>query len=95
MKRLLLLLLRGYRLFLSPIIGNQCRFAPTCSVYAMEAIDRFGAWRGAGLAARRLSRCHPWHPGGWDPVPEADEAAPLAGSAQRDCGCGGAAVRRR
>ena len=54
MKRLLLLLLRGYRLFLSPIIGTQCRFAPTCSVYAMEAIDRFGAWRGAGLAARRL-----------------------------------------
>jgi len=83
MKRLLLLCLRAYRYFLSPLIGNQCRFAPTCSVYAMEAIERFGAWRGGLMALRRLARCHPWHAGGWDPVPgPADaprEGAPLAG----------------
>jgi len=92
MKRLLLLCLRGYRYFLSPLIGNQCRFAPTCSVYAMEAIQRFGAGRGGMLALRRLARCHPWHAGGWDPVPEpADaqrEGAPLAD------GCGTAGAHR-
>lgn len=75
MKHLLLWLLRGYRYFLSPFMGNQCRFAPTCSVYAMEAIERFGAWRGAGLAARRLVCCHPWHAGGWDPVPDSHAPA--------------------
>lgn len=69
MKSALLALLRAYRYFLSPWIGNQCRFAPTCSAYAMEAIERFGAWRGCALALRRLARCHPWNAGGWDPVP--------------------------
>ncbi len=69
MRRILLLGLRGYRYFLSPLLGNQCRFAPTCSCYATEAIERYGAWRGTGLALRRLSRCHPWNAGGWDPVP--------------------------
>jgi len=71
MRRLLLLLLRGYRFALSPWLGNQCRFAPTCSQYAIDAIERFGAWRGGLLAARRILRCHPWHAGGWDPVPAA------------------------
>jgi putative membrane protein insertion efficiency factor len=102
MKRLLLVLLRGYRYFLSPLIGNQCRFAPTCSVYAMEAIDRFGAWRGAGLAVRRLARCHPWHAGGWDPVPGSGESAgervaDASAAAQAEphgCHCGAGAVRR-
>jgi putative membrane protein insertion efficiency factor len=70
MKRILLLALRAYRYLLSPWLGNQCRFAPTCSVYAQEAIERFGALRGSALAVRRLARCHPWHAGGWDPVPE-------------------------
>jgi putative membrane protein insertion efficiency factor len=69
MRRLLLLMLRGYRFALSPLLGNQCRFAPTCSQYAIDAIERFGAWRGGLLAARRILRCHPWHAGGWDPVP--------------------------
>jgi hypothetical protein len=61
-----------YRLVLSPWIGGQCRFLPTCSVYAEEAVRRHGAVRGAWLAARRLGRCHPWGGGaGFDPVPEA------------------------
>jgi putative membrane protein insertion efficiency factor len=81
MQHLLILFLRGYRYFLSPLVGNQCRFAPTCSVYALEAIERFGAWRGGVLAARRLARCHPWNAGGWDPVPDA------AKPAVRACGC--------
>ena len=66
----MILLIRAYRFFLSPWIGQQCRFHPTCSTYAIEAIRRHGAVRGAWLAAKRLSRCHPWHEGGIDPVPE-------------------------
>ncbi len=67
--RMLIALLRAYRYLLSPWWGNQCRFSPTCSEYALEAIRRHGAWRGAGLALRRIARCHPWQPGGFDPVP--------------------------
>jgi len=97
MKQLLLLALRGYRFFLSPFIGNQCRFAPTCSVYAMEAIERFGAARGGMLAVRRLARCHPWHAGGWDPVP-GDEGPTAAGAAAvaaaRECACQSEAASR-
>lgn len=62
-------LLRLYQLTLSPLLGNNCRFYPTCSSYAMEAVERHGPWRGSALALRRLSRCHPWHAGGVDPVP--------------------------
>jgi uncharacterized protein len=69
MKRLLLALIRGYRYALSPWWGLQCRFTPTCSEFASEAIDRHGAARGTWLALRRLARCHPWRPGGFDPVP--------------------------
>ncbi|MCU0868255.1 MAG: membrane protein insertion efficiency factor YidD [Burkholderiales bacterium] len=69
MRRLLLSLLGAYRWLLSPWIGNQCRFKPSCSHYAMDAIDRHGAGRGGWLALRRVCRCHPWHPGGHDPVP--------------------------
>lgn len=68
MQGLILLLLRCYKRFLSPLLPSACRFHPTCSVYAMEAISRYGAWRGSLLAVRRLSRCHPFHPGGLDPV---------------------------
>lgn len=69
MKRLLLGLIRGYRYFVSPLLGPRCRFHPTCSVYAIEAIESHGPFRGAWLSAKRISRCHPWHPGGVDPVP--------------------------
>ncbi|MBI1891347.1 MAG: membrane protein insertion efficiency factor YidD [Burkholderiales bacterium] len=70
MKYLLLLLVRLYQLCLSPFIGQHCRFYPSCSRYAAEAISRHGALKGSVLAARRLGKCHPWHPGGVDPVPE-------------------------
>ncbi|HYA65238.1 MAG TPA: membrane protein insertion efficiency factor YidD, partial [Burkholderiaceae bacterium] len=69
MTRILLFVVRAYQFALSPLLGNQCRFAPTCSQYAVEAIERYGPWRGAMLALGRVLRCHPWHAGGWDPVP--------------------------
>ena len=70
MRALLIALIRGYQWFISPLLGNQCRFYPSCSEYAREAIERHGAVRGVWLAIRRVARCHPWHPGGIDPVPE-------------------------
>ncbi|NMQ18742.1 membrane protein insertion efficiency factor YidD [Candidatus Competibacter phosphatis] len=70
MRTILIVLIRGYQLLLSPLLGNHCRFYPSCSQYAREAIERHGALRGGWLAIRRVLRCHPWHPGGVDPVPE-------------------------
>lgn len=67
------LLLRLYQLTLSPLLGPVCRFAPSCSSYAVTAVRRYGVLRGGWLTARRLARCHPWNPGGWDPVPEHDD----------------------
>ncbi|MBO9354327.1 membrane protein insertion efficiency factor YidD [Bordetella petrii] len=69
LKALLIAPIRFYRFFLSPWLGRQCRFTPTCSAYAIQAIEQHGAWRGSWLAARRIGRCHPWSPGGHDPVP--------------------------
>ncbi|MCI4567372.1 membrane protein insertion efficiency factor YidD [Lysobacter sp. CFH 32150] len=66
---LLIACLRAYKRWLSPLLGPRCRFVPTCSEYAIEAIQRFGPWRGGWLALRRIGRCHPLHPGGHDPVP--------------------------
>jgi putative membrane protein insertion efficiency factor len=62
-------LVHAYRVTLSPVLGRQCRFEPTCSLYALVAYRRFGARWGTWLTARRLLRCHPFHPGGYDPVP--------------------------
>jgi putative membrane protein insertion efficiency factor len=69
MQTLLLALIRAYRYVLSPWIGGQCRFEPTCSVYAMQAIELYGPWRGSWMAIKRLLRCHPFCPRGKDPVP--------------------------
>ena len=74
MRPLLIALINVYRWFISPLLGPNCRFYPTCSCYAQEAIQRHGALRGSWLAARRIGRCHPWNPGGYDPVPECTHA---------------------
>lgn len=87
MKTLLLLLLRFYRYAISPLLGQNCRFYPSCSAYAMEAIQLYGAARGSLLAGKRICRCHPWSDGGVDPVPPAREkstSAPISES----CDCG-------
>ena len=62
---------RAYQLVLRPVLGPNCRFSPSCSDYALQALDRHGALRGTGLTALRILRCNPWHPGGHDPVPPA------------------------
>ncbi len=69
MKHLLLLLIRFYRGCISPLLPPSCRYYPTCSAYAMEAIERYGARRGGWMALKRILRCHPLHAGGYDPVP--------------------------
>ncbi len=69
-RRMLLAAIRVYQLTLSPWLGRQCRYLPTCSAYAAESIERFGAPRGSWLALKRLGRCHPWGGSGYDPVPE-------------------------
>ena len=71
MRRLVVALLRAYRFAISPMYGQVCRYYPSCSAYALEAVETHGAWRGTGLAIRRLGRCHPWTAGGYDPVPPA------------------------
>lgn len=68
-RQLLIGLVRGYRLLLSPWLGSSCRFEPTCSAYALTALERHGALRGGLLSAARIGRCHPWCAGGHDPVP--------------------------
>jgi len=75
-------LIRGYQLLLSPILPAACRFQPTCSAYAIEAIGRHGAVMGGWLAVRRVARCHPWHDGGFDPVPDVKQG-PLRGHPDR------------
>ena len=84
MKYVLIWLLKGYRLVISPLYGNVCRYYPSCSAYALRAVEVHGAVKGTWLAGRRLLRCHPWTPGGYDPVPgtpEYEEEARLQAAA--------------
>ncbi len=69
MKKILILLIKGYRKFISPLFPPSCRFRPTCSQYTLEAIEKFGPLQGSWLGFKRILRCHPFHPGGYDPVP--------------------------
>jgi putative membrane protein insertion efficiency factor len=69
MKLLLLALIRFYKYVISPFLGRSCRFYPSCSEYAAEAVEKHGAFKGASLGLKRILRCHPWNPGGFDPVP--------------------------
>ncbi|MBX3686165.1 MAG: membrane protein insertion efficiency factor YidD [Rhodocyclaceae bacterium] len=69
MKTVLLALLRFYQYAISPMLGRNCRYHPTCSAYAVEAVERHGALKGGWLALKRVARCHPFKPGGYDPVP--------------------------
>ena len=69
MRRIIVFIIRGYQYLLSPYMASSCRYTPTCSNYAIEAFQRFGFFRGLILAVRRIVSCHPWHDGGYDPVP--------------------------
>jgi uncharacterized protein len=82
--RVLMLLLNGYRRFISPLLAPRCRFYPSCSAYALEAVQVHGALRGCWLAARRLSRCHPFHAGGLDPVPVRGRGADVPDQISRE-----------
>jgi putative membrane protein insertion efficiency factor len=70
MRQILIALIKLYRYAISPYMAPSCRYTPTCSSYAIEAVERHGIFRGSWLAMRRVSRCHPWHEAGYDPVPE-------------------------
>ena len=76
MKRVLLVIIRGYQLFLSPVLGSSCRFEPTCSCYTHQAIEKHGAIKGSWLGIRRIAKCHPWNEGGYDPVPDSKKTPP-------------------
>lgn len=82
MRTILIGLLKGYRFLISPLYGQVCKFHPSCSAYALEAVTVHGAWHGTGLALRRLGRCHPWSLGGYDPVPGTDAARAWAAEQQ-------------
>lgn len=83
---LLSLPVRAYRLFISPLLGTNCRYAPSCSAYAVEALMTHGAVRGTWLATRRICRCHPWGGSGYDPVPPPRGQTPSVSSAkERSC----------
>ena len=80
--KLLILLVRGYRRGVSPLLPPRCRFAPSCGEYALQALAEHGALRGCWLAVRRIGRCHPFHPGGYDPVPPRRTVRPASARAQ-------------
>jgi uncharacterized protein len=79
MRGLIKAIIQTYRWLISPLLGPSCRFYPTCSAYALEALDRHGALHGSWLAVRRLLRCHPFNPGGFDPVPGTHACAEMKG----------------
>ncbi|NCC50435.1 MAG: membrane protein insertion efficiency factor YidD [Spartobacteria bacterium] len=85
MRRLLIVCIKGYQRVVAPWLGNCCRFHPSCSQYAIEAIARFGALKGCWLAGKRLLKCHPLHPGGYDPLPEKKDkhVASVPGATER------------
>ncbi len=89
---ILIWLLKGlitvYRYTLSPLLGKNCRFLPTCSEYAYGAIDRFGPFKGGLLALRRIGRCHPWGGSGYDPVPDSEKSGKSQRDAREKCNCG-------
>ncbi len=70
MRKLILIPIRFYQLFISPLLGSNCRFSPTCSEYAFEAVKEFGVIKGLKLSVKRIGKCHPWHEGGFDPLPK-------------------------
>ncbi|MBT3176751.1 MAG: membrane protein insertion efficiency factor YidD [Desulfobacula sp.] len=69
MKKLLFIFIKFYQYFISPLTGRNCRYYPTCSAYALEAVEKYGSFKGITLAVKRVARCHPFHAGGFDPVP--------------------------
>jgi putative membrane protein insertion efficiency factor len=79
MRSLIKAIIQAYRWLISPLLGPSCRFYPSCSAYALDAVDRHGALQGSWLALRRLLRCHPFNPGGYDPVPESHTRGSLNG----------------
>ncbi|MEN8176031.1 MAG: membrane protein insertion efficiency factor YidD [Pseudomonadota bacterium] len=83
-KRLITAMIRGYQVAISPWLGQRCRFVPTCSEYTIDAVERHGVLRGLWLGVRRLSRCHPFHPGGFDPVPDGPEKKDESGTQDKD-----------
>jgi len=73
MKRLLIALVRGYQLLISPFLGQNCRYMPSCSAYTIEAMEKCGPLKGIWMGMKRVGRCHPFHEGGYDPVPDPDK----------------------
>ena len=68
LKKIIILLIRGYQIFISPIMPGKCRFYPTCSVYFIQALEKYGVVKGSYIGIKRILRCHPWNPGGYDPL---------------------------